>query len=63
MINTTDGQTRRVGKYHHKIETKVMGVRLPAWKIDRARETADKLGMTLSEYMEWMIDTSVLRKR
>ena len=62
-MNMTDGETRRVGTYHTGIETKVVGVRMPVDKIERVRAQFAKQGMTMSEGMEWVVDTQLLRTR
>ena len=59
----TDGEIRKLGAYHTGIETKVVGVRMPVDKIERVRAIFEKAGMTLSEGMEWVVDTQILRKR
>jgi len=63
MINKTDGETRRLGKYHHGEETKVVGVRLPVRKVERAKRMAEDAGMTLSQWIEWQLDTQPFRNR
>jgi len=59
----TDGETRKLGAYHTGIETKVVGARMPVEKIERVRAVFEKAGMTMSEGMEWVVDTQILRKR
>jgi hypothetical protein len=63
MLNPTDGETRRLGKYHHGEPTKVVSIRLPAWKADKARKMAEDAGMSLSEWMERQLDTQPFRIR
>jgi len=62
-MNMTDGETRRVGKYHTGIETKVVGARMPVDKIERVRAVFEKEGLTMSEGLERLVDTQILRKR
>jgi len=62
-MNMTDGETRRVGAYHTGVETKVVGVRMPVSKIEAVRAVFEKAGMTMSEGLEWVVDTQVLRTR
>ena len=59
----TDGETRKLGAYHTGIATKVVGVRMPVDKIEAVRAVFEKAGMTMSEGMEWVVDTQILRKR
>jgi len=59
----TDGEARKLGAYHTGIETKVVGVRMPVEKIEAVRAVFEKAGMTMSEGMEWVVDTQILRKR
>jgi hypothetical protein len=59
----TDGEIRKLGAYHTGIETKVVGVRMPVDKIEAVRAVFEKAGMTMSEGMEWVVDTQILRKR
>ena len=59
----TDGETRKLGAYHTGIATKVVGVRMPVEKIEAVRAVFEKAGMTMSEGMEWVVDTQILRKR
>ena len=63
MLNTTDGLKRRLGKYHHGEPTKVVGVRLPVGKANKAKQMAEDAGMSLSEWMEWQLDTGAFRTR
>jgi len=62
-MNMTDGETRKVGAYHTGIETKVVGLRMPTDKIEAVRAVFEKQGLTMSEGLERMIDTQILRKR
>ena len=62
-MNMTDGETRKLGSYHTGVETKVVGVRMPVDKIEAVRAVFEKAGMTMSEGMEWVVDTQILRKR
>ena len=59
----TDGETRRVGKYHTGIATKVVGLRMPVEKIEAVRAVFEKQGLTMSEGLERLVDTQILRKR
>jgi len=59
----TDGETRRVGAYHTGIETKVVGLRMPVEKIEAVRAVFEKQGLTMSEGLERLVDTQILRKR
>jgi len=59
----TDGEARRLGEYHTGIETRVVGVRMPVEKIEAVRAVFAKQGMTMSEGMERVIDTQILRTR
>jgi hypothetical protein len=62
-MNMTDGEARRVGTYHTGIETKVVGVRMPVEKIEAVRAVFEKAGLTMSEGLERLVDTQVLRTR
>jgi len=62
-MNMTDGEARRVGTYHTGVETKVVGVRMPVEKIERVRAVFEKQGLTMSEGLEWVVDTQILRTR
>jgi len=62
-MNMTDGEARRVGTYHTGVETKVVGVRMPVEKIERIRAVFEKQGLTMSEGLEWVVDTQILRTR
>jgi hypothetical protein len=59
----TDSYRRRLGDYHHGVQTKVAGVRLPVWKHDKVKAAADRSGRSVSEYLEWLIDTQLTRPR
>ena len=54
---------RRLGTYHTGIETKVVGTRMPVDKIAAVKAVFEKQGLTMSEGIERLIDTQVLRKR
>ena len=62
-MNMTNGETRRVGKYHTGVATKVGGVRMPVAKYEAVMAVFAKEGMSFSEGMERMIDTQILRTR
>jgi hypothetical protein len=62
-MKTTDGETRRLGRYHTGVETKVGGVRLPVWKYDAIMVVFAKQGLSFSEGMERVADTQILRDR
>ena len=62
-MNMTNGETRRVGAYHTGIATKVVGARMPVDKIERVRVIFAKQGLTMSEGIERLVDTQILRKR
>jgi predicted DNA binding CopG/RHH family protein len=62
-MNMTDGETRRVGTYHTGIETRVVGVRMPVDKIEAVKAIFAKQGLTMSEGMERVVDTQILRTR
>ena len=59
----TDGEARRVGKYHTGIATKVGGVRMPVAKYEAVMAVFEKQGMSFSEGMERLVDTQILRTR
>jgi predicted DNA-binding protein len=59
----TQTEARRLGKYHHGRQTAVMGVRLPVEMKKQVAKMAENFGMTTSEYMEFIIETQILRKR
>ena len=59
----TQTEERRIGKYHHGRKTAVMGVMLPAEMKDRVVQMAENVGMSTSEYMEYIIETQLMRKR
>ena len=59
----TDGEARRVGAYHPGIATKVVGVRMPTDKIEAMRAVFEKQGLTMSEGLERLVDTQLLRTR
>jgi len=62
-MNMTDGEARRVGTYHTGVETKVVGVRMPVAKIEAVRAVFEKQGLTMSEGLERLVDTQILRTR
>ena len=62
-MNMTDGEARRVGEYHTGIATKVVGVRMPVEKIEAMRAVFEKAGLTMSEGLERLVDTQLLRTR
>ena len=62
-MNMTDGESRKLGPYHTGIETKVVGARMPVDKIERVRVIFAKQGLTMSEGIERLVDTQILRKR
>ena len=62
-MNMTDGEARKLGAYHTGIETKVVGLRMPVEKIEAVRAVFEKQGLTMSEGLERLVDTQVLRKR
>ena len=59
----TDGEARRVGAYHTGIETKGVGVRMPTDKSEAMRAVFEKQGLTMSEGLERLVDTQLLRTR
>ena len=59
----TDGEARRVGAYHTGVATKVVGVRMPVEKVEAMRAVFEKAGLTMSEGLERLGDTQILRKR
>ena len=59
----TDGEARRVGAYHTGVATKVVGVRMPVEKVEAMRAVFEKAGLTMSEGLERLVDTQILRKR
>jgi len=63
MLKETDGEIRRLGAYHTGIETKVVGARMPVDKIERVRAVFEKQGLTMSEGIERLIDTQLIRDR
>ena len=62
-MTMTDGETRKLGSYHTGIETKVVGVRMPVEKIEAVRAVFEKQGLTMSEGLERVVDTQILRAR
>ena len=62
-MNMTDGEARRVGEYHTGIATKVVGVRMPVEKVEAMRAVFEKAGLTMSEGLERLVDTQLLRAR
>ena len=63
MLQETDGEMRRLGAYHTGIETKVVALRMPVEKIEAVRAVFEKQGLTMSEGLERLVDTQILRKR
>ena len=63
MLQETDGEMRRLGTYHTGIETKVVGTRMPVDKIEAVKAVFEKQGLTMSEGIERLIDTQLLRTR
>ena len=63
MLNKTDGSRRRLGAYHTGVETKTVAARMPAEKIEAARAVFEKAGMSMSEGIEFLFDTQLLRRR
>ena len=65
MIADTDSYQRRGTDvpYHSGDTTKVLGARMPAWKIDAVDAAAGKRGISRSEYVEWLIDVRLIRGR
>ena len=59
----TDSYRRRLGEYHHGQATKVAGTRLPIEKYARVKAAAERSGKSISEYLEWLIDTQLTRPR
>ena len=62
-MKTTDGEARRLGRYHTGVETKVGGVRLPVAEYQAVMAQFTKEGLSFSEGMERVIDTQILRTR
>ena len=62
-MNMTNGEARRVGKYHTGVKTKVGGIRMPVEKYEAVMAVFEKQGMTMSEGLERLVDTQILRKR
>jgi len=62
-MNMTDGEARKLGAYHTGIETKVVGARMPVDKIEAVRAVFEKQGLTMSEGLERLVDTQLLRTR
>ena len=61
---TTDGEQRRVGRYHHGIATKPVTIRLPIWKYERLLELHEKRGIdSFSAGIEDTLDRTDLRER
>jgi len=63
LLQETDGEMRRLGTYHTGIETKVVGTRMPVDKIAAVKAVFEKQGLTMSEGIERLIDTQLLRTR
>jgi len=62
-MKATHGETRRLGRYHTGIETKVVGARMPVDKIEAVKKVFEKQGLTMSEGFERLVDTQLLRQR
>ena len=62
-MNMTNGEARRVGKYHTGVKTKVGGIRMPVEKYEAVMAVFEKQGMSFSEGMERLVDTQILRTR
>jgi len=58
-----DHESRRLGKYHTGSPTKVVSARLPADKHALAAEKLSTMGITMSEWIEYQIDSQLLRQR
>tara|TARA_R100000306_G_C4359967_1_gene134761 strand:+ start:993 stop:1241 length:249 start_codon:yes stop_codon:yes gene_type:complete len=58
-----DHESRRLGKYHTGIETKVLSARIPLEKYILLKEVLDERGMTISEWVDYTIDSQTLRQR
>jgi len=58
-----DHESRRLGKYHTGIPTKVLSARIPEEKHALMREILDERGMTPGQWVEYMIDSELLRQR
>ena len=60
----TRTESRRLGRYHTGQQTVVVGVRMPVETRDRLREkAADSDKGSVSQYVEWLIETQSLRDR
>jgi hypothetical protein len=57
MLKETDGELRRMGAYHSGVKTAVVAARMPVVKVDAVKAAAHKLGLSISEYIEWLFDT------
>ena len=57
MLKETDGELRRMGNYHSGVKTAVVAARMPVAKVDAVKAAAHKLGLSISEYIEWLFDT------
>ena len=44
-------------------QTVVVGVRMTVAMRDRVKQAADYQGVTVSEWMEWLVETQLLRRR
>jgi len=58
-----DHEVRRLGDYHTGVETRTVGVRMPVEKVAAVRAIFERSGWSMSEGIERLIDTQVLRKR
>jgi len=59
----TNFEDRKIGKYHHGEQMKVVSARIPVDMWELVRDHADRNGRTLSEQIEFALLNSVLRKR
>jgi len=62
---TTDGEQRRVGRYHHGIATRPVTIRLPVWKYERLLTLFEARGFadSFSAGLEDSLDRNDLRER
>lgn len=59
----THTEARRCGKYHTGLPTVVVAARITVEMRDALKAQADAVGQTISERIEWLIETQALRKR
>ena len=59
----TDVDKRRRGKYHHGIQTKVLGARVPIDVWQHVKDRADARCESVSDYVCYLIETESMRKR